>query len=260
MTQQPLAVVTGGGTGIGASISTALAVAGWRVCVTFHHKVVEAQAALDLITRIGGTVSAFQCDVGIKSQVDAFYDAVLARFGHAPDLLVNNAAVQTWSSLLDLQEDDWDKVIRTNLKGCFLNIQRAASLMSARGKGGRIINIGSGSNKVPFPRLVDYSTSKGRIEMLTKVAALELGPHGITVNCVAPGAIETDRTRAEAASFADTWAAVTPMGRVGQPSDVANAVVFLASEQAAFITGQTITVDGGVFTRPNWPYTTAIER
>jgi NAD(P)-dependent dehydrogenase (short-subunit alcohol dehydrogenase family) len=120
--------------------------------------------------------------------------------------------------------------------------------------GGRIINIGSGCNKIPFPNLVDYTASKGGIEMFTKVSAVELGKHGIRVNCVAPGAIEIERTKQEAGDYAGTWAGLTPLGRVGQPLDVARAVVFFASESGDFVTGQTLWVDGGLFTHPIWPY------
>jgi NAD(P)-dependent dehydrogenase (short-subunit alcohol dehydrogenase family) len=120
--------------------------------------------------------------------------------------------------------------------------------------GGRIINIGSGCNKVPFPNLVNYTSSKGGIEMFTKVAAMELGKYGITVNCVAPGAIEIERTKEEAGDYAGTWARLTPLGRVGLPVDVAKTVVYLASDLADFVTAQTIWVDGGTFTKPQWPY------
>ena len=126
-----------------------------------------------------------------------------------------------------------------------------------RDGGGRIVNIGSGCNKTPFPNLVSYTASKGGIEMFTKVAAMELGRHGITVNCVAPGAIEIERTKLEAADYGQTWAALTPLNRVGNPFDVARAVVFFAGEGAAFVTGQTLWVDGGLFTHPNWPYPVA---
>jgi 3-oxoacyl-[acyl-carrier protein] reductase len=108
--------------------------------------------------------------------------------------------------------------------------------------------------RVPFPNLVDYTASKGGIEMFTKVSAVELGRYGITVNCVAPGAIEIERTKLESADYAGTWAKLTPLRRVGQPADVARAVAFLAGDGAAFITGQTIWVDGGLFSHPNWPY------
>ena len=169
------------------------------------------------------------------------------------DILVNNAGVQTWKPLLELAEEDWDRTIQTNLKGCFLCTQRAARLMK-RSSGGRIINIGSGCNKIAFPHLVDYTASKGGIEMFTKVAAVELAAYGITVNCVAPGAIEIERTRQESEDYAGTWAKRTPAGRVGQPADVANVVAFLASPASNFITGQTIWVDGGLFSLPSWPY------
>ena len=177
---------------------------------------------------------------------------VLAR---APrlDILVNNAGTQVWKALLELEEAEWDRVIDTNLKGCFLCTQRAARHMKDQG-GGRIVNIGSGCNKVPFPNLVSYTASKGGIEMFTKVAAVELGKYKIAVNCVAPGAIEIERTKLEAADYGSTWAGLTPLGRVGQPLDVARAVTFLAGEQADFISGQTLWVDGGLFTHPIWPY------
>jgi NAD(P)-dependent dehydrogenase (short-subunit alcohol dehydrogenase family) len=125
--------------------------------------------------------------------------------------------------------------------------------MKAQGNG-RILHIGSGCNKVAFPHLVNYTASKGGIEQFTKVAAVELGKFGITVNCVAPGAIEVERTKEEAGDYAGTWAAVTPLARVGTPEDVARAVLFFVSDLADFVTGQTLYVDGGLFAKPHWPY------
>jgi NAD(P)-dependent dehydrogenase (short-subunit alcohol dehydrogenase family) len=167
---------------------------------------------------------------------------------------VNNAGTQTWAPLLELQERDWDSVLRTNLKGCFLNTQAAARLMVAAGRGGAIVNIGSGCNKLAFPNLVDYTASKGGIEQLTKSAAIELGRFGIRVNCVAPGAIEIERTAEETPNYAASWSPITPLGRVGTPEDIAGPVLFLAGPAARFVTGQTIWVDGGLFTRAAWPY------
>jgi NAD(P)-dependent dehydrogenase (short-subunit alcohol dehydrogenase family) len=180
------------------------------------------------------------------------FQEVMRQFGRI-DILVNNAGTQTWKALLDLEEAEWDRVIDTNLKGCFLCTQRAARLMKEAG-GGRIVNIGSGCNKIAFPMLVSYTASKGGIEMFTKVSAVELGKYNITVNCAAPGAIEIERTKEEAGDYAGTWANLTPLSRVGNPLDVARAVVFFVSEMGDFVTGQTVWVDGGLFTKPQWPY------
>jgi 3-oxoacyl-[acyl-carrier protein] reductase len=184
--------------------------------------------------------------------VNRMFQQVLGEFPHL-EILVNNAGMQTWKAMLDLEEAEWDAVIRTNLKGCFLCTQRAGRHMREHG-GGSIVNIGSGCNKIPFPNLSNYTASKGGIEMFTKSAAIELGRYGIRVNCVAPGAIEIERTKQESPDYAGTWAPLTPLGRVGQTIDVARAVAFLVSESADFITGQTVWVDGGLFSHPIWPY------
>ncbi len=249
-----LAVVTGASRGIGREIAVTLAGHGWDVAFSHLGDETEAAGVVALIKASGRRALGVRCDAGVKAEVWAFFGSVVATFGRAPDLLVNNAGIQTWAPLLELAEADWDRVIRTNLKGCFLNTQRAAQLMVEHGRRGSIINIGSGCNKVPFPRLVDYTASKGGIEQFTKVSALELGPHGIRVNCVAPGAIELERTKREAPDYAETWAGVAPLHRVGQPADVARVVHFLATDQADFVTGQTIYVDGGAFSMPSWPY------
>jgi len=250
----PLAIVTGGSTGIGRHLVSTLGHAGYAVAFNHRASRPAAESLQDELAADGVRALSVECDVGIKSEVDAFFAKATDWHGGAPALLVNNAGVQTWSPLLELPEERWDDVIRTNLKGCFLNTQAAGRLMKASGRGGAIVNIGSGCNKLAFPRLVDYTASKGGIEQLTKVAAVELGPFGITVNCVAPGAIATERTALEAPDYAAAWSPITPMRRVGTPADVAGVVLFFASPAAAFVTGQTLWVDGGVFTRANWPY------
>src|ERR1039458_3492311 len=194
----------------------------------------------------------YNTDAGVAADVARMFAEVMRQYPRL-DILVNNAGTQTWKPLLDLEEAEWDHVIRTNLKGCFLCTQRAGRHMREQG-GGSIVNIGSGCNKVPFPNLSSYTASKGGIEMFTKSAAIELSQYGIRVNCVAPGAIEIERTMQEASDYGKTWAGVTPLGRVGQPLDVARAVAFLASDAAGFITGQTLFVDGGLFSQPVWPY------
>jgi NAD(P)-dependent dehydrogenase (short-subunit alcohol dehydrogenase family) len=246
------ALITGASKGIGKGIALELARAGCDVAVNYRSDRKGAEATVAEIEALGCRAFALYADVGVSAEVAAMFDEVFRRFDRL-HIHVNNAGVQTFKPLLDLEEADWDRVIDTNLKGCFLCTQRAARHMKERG-GGRIVNIGSGCNKVPFPKLVDYTASKGGIEMFTKVAAVELGPYGITVNCVAPGAIEIERTMQEAGDYAGTWAKLTPAGRVGATGDIAQLVAFLVSGAASFITGQTIFADGGLFTKPQWPY------
>ena len=250
--QGKIALVTGAAKGVGRGIALELAREGCDVAVNDYTDSAGAEATAREIRDLGRRAFVVLADVGAPAQVDRMFESMLEQFPRL-DILVNNAGIQTWKSLLDLEERDWDRVIATNLKGCFLCTQRAARHMQAVG-GGRIVNIGSGSNKLAFPKLVDYTASRGGIEMFTKVSAVELGPYRITVNCVAPGAIETERTRTEARDFAGTWSKLTPLGRIGTPLDVGRAVVFFASESAAFVTGQTLWVDGGLFAKPAWPY------
>ena len=195
------ALVTGAAKGIGKGIALELAAQGCDVAINDYQRFRPARRPLHPRSarwaakplrgsgqRRRGRRSGSACSKPYSKQFPRL------------DILVNNAGVQTWKALLDLEERDWDRVIATNLKGCFLCTQRAARHMKDTG-GGRIVNIGSGCNKVAFPKLVDYTASRGGIEMFTKVAAVELGPYQITVNCVAPGAIETERTKTEAAGF-----------------------------------------------------------
>jgi NAD(P)-dependent dehydrogenase (short-subunit alcohol dehydrogenase family) len=246
------ALVTGAAKGVGRGIALELAREGADLAINDFSDSIGAEATAAEIRSLGRKAIAVLADVGTAAEVDRMFEVVMKQFPRL-DVLVNNAGIQTWKALLDLEERDWDRVMATNLKGCFLCTQRAARHMKVAG-GGRIVNIGSGSNKVAFPKLVDYTASRGGIEMLTKVAAVELGPYQITVNCVAPGAIETERTRTEAQDFAGTWGQLTPLGRIGTPLDVGRAVVFFASEASAFVTGQTLWVDGGLFAKPAWPY------
>ena len=243
------ALVTGGAQGVGRGIAIELASRGCDVALA-DVDLDRAEATAAEIAGMGRAAFAVKADVGIAADVDALFAEVLRRFTRL-HILVNNAGIQTWKALLDLEEREWDRVIQTNLKGCFLCTQRAGRHMKDHG-GGRIVNIGSGSNKIAFPGLADYTASKGGIEMFTKVAAVELGRYNITVNCVAPGAVLVERTSKELPDYAGTFARMTPLGRVGVPQDIGRAVAFLASDDADFITGQTVFVDGGLFSRPVW--------
>ena len=251
-----LALVTAGASAIGRDLTLALAGAGYAVAFTHLGQGEAAAGLVAAVERGGGRALAVESDAGDEAQVLAFHRRAADWAGGAPKVLVNNAGVQTWAPLVDLEVADWDRVMATNLRGTFLNTRTAARAMIAAGSGGAVITLGSGCNRHAFPRLVDYTASKGGIEQFTKVAAVELGPHGIRVNCLAPGAIATERTAREAGDYAATWAAVTPLRRVGTPADLTGPLLFLISDAAAFVTGQTLWVDGGAFSQANWPYPT----
>jgi len=249
----PTALVTGASRGIGKAIALELARNGYRVAVNYYNDPVSLVAeTMAEIRALQPDAFSIEADIRDRTQVAAMFEKIIAAFGRL-NLLVNNAGVQTWKPLLDVTEEEWDLVIDTNLKGCFLCTQQAARYMKDHG-GGSIVNLGSGCNKLAFPSLVAYTASKGGIEMFTKEAAVELGQYGIRVNCIAPGSIESERTRQEDPDYAGTWSKLTPLGRVGTAADIAPIVVFLASPGASFISGQTIWIDGALFTKAQWPY------
>lgn len=251
MSSRPSVLVTGANSGIGKEIASRLARAGYDVAINYKVDAPVAESLAEELRAQGARAIAVYADISVAADVDEMFRMVLAAFGKL-DALVNNAGTQVWKPLLEVAEADWDRVLATNLRGCFLCTQRAARHMKER-RSGAVVNIGSGSNKVPFPNLSSYTASKGAMEMFTKSSAVELGPFGIRVNCIAPGAIDTERTKTEIPDFAGTWARLTPLRRIGAPADVAAAVEFLLSENASFISGQTLGVDGGLFIQPRWP-------
>lgn len=245
------ALVTGASKGVGKGIALELAKAGCAVVVNYRGDETGAKATATEIAERGGKAFVVQGDVGHYGDVERIFDTAINALDGL-DIVVANAGVQTWKPLLDITEKEWDMVIDTNLKGSFLCTQFAGRYMKDHG-GGDILLIGSGCNKIAFPSLSSYTASKGGIEMFTKVAAAELGQYNIKVNCVAPGAIEVERTKTEMEDYSTTWGSVTPLGRVGYPADVGGACVLLCSPGAAFISGQTVWVDGGVFSKLIWP-------
>jgi len=248
------ALVTGASRGIGKEIALELARSGCsHIAVNyFGESTAMVDATVAEIKALGADVFAIEADIRMSQRVAAMVAEIIARFGRI-DILVNNAGVQTFKPLLDVTEEEWDLVVDTNLKGCFLCTQHVGRHMKEHG-GGAIVNLGSGCNKLAFPRLVAYTASKGAIEMFTKESAVELGPYNIRVNCIAPGAIESERTKKEDPDYAGTWAKLTPLRRVGTAADIAPMVAFLASQGASFISGQTIGIDGALFSQAQWPY------
>ncbi len=238
---QQVAIVTGATQGIGLACAQRLVREGARVMLV-DIKPDGTDAALAL----GDAAAFFAADVSQKADVDAMVAATLARFGRI-DILINNAGVTHAADFLELAEDDFDRVIRTNLKSMFLCGQAVAREMVKR-QSGCIINMSSVNSALAIPNQVPYVVSKGGINQLTKVMALSLAPHGIRVNGIAPGTILTELARKAVLASADarhTILSRTPLGRCGEPDEVAGVAAFLASADASYMTGETIFVDGG---------------
>jgi 3-oxoacyl-[acyl-carrier protein] reductase len=236
--QDQVVVVTGASRGIGRSIAEAFAAEGAKVaCVATTIEGASATAEA-----IGGV--AFAADVSNQESVEALFEAVTAQLG-TPSVLVNNAGITRDTLLIRMKEDDWDRVIAVNLKGAFLCTKAAAkSMMKARY--GRIINISSVVGQGGAAGQANYAAAKAGLFGLTKSVAKELGSRGITCNAVAPGFIETDMTSGLSEDFKQMVEKTAPIARLGTPADISPAVLFLASQNSGYITGQTITVDGGL--------------
>jgi glucose 1-dehydrogenase/3-oxoacyl-[acyl-carrier protein] reductase len=243
-----VAVVTGGGTGIGAGICESLAQAGASVVISPHSNVAGAQRAAETITNAGGQALVLACDVREEQQVAHLFDATLGRFGRV-DILVNNAGITEPHPLLEMTPAEWDKTLDINLRGMFLCTQRAAREMVKQGTGGRIVNLSSVHGYGAVPLHAHYEASKGGINMFTKACAVELAPHNIQVNAIAPGAIEVERYFTFPGYDREEWGDRIPAGRVGWPKDIGPLAAFLCSEGASYLTGQIIWVDGGMTSR-----------
>jgi len=240
-----VALVTGAGGGIGQAIATRFAEAGARVVV--HYQTSEA-AALAVARRIvagGGQAVARQADVTDAGDVARLIAGAVETFGRL-DILVNNAAKQGLVGLLEMTPAQWDETIDANLRGVFLCTQAAAKRMVAQGEGGAIVNITSIEAENPAPLHSHYNASKGGVLMHTRAAAQELGAHGIRVNAVAPGLIWREGLEQAWPDGVARWHHAAPLRRLGAPEDIADACLFLASPAARWITGASLTVDGGV--------------
>lgn len=238
------ALVTGASRGIGRDIALTLAEAGADVAVNYAGSEAKAEEVVDKIKAMGRRAFAVQANVASYKDVEAMVKRVTVTFGRL-DILVNNAGITRDNLLMRMKESEWDEVIETNLKGVFNGI-KAVSRPMMRQRSGRIINLASVVGVAGNAGQANYTAAKAGVIGLTKTAAKELASRGITVNAVAPGFIETDMTAKLGDEIQKKLIEQIPLGKLGQPQDVARVVRFLASDDAAYITGQTLHVDGGM--------------
>jgi 3-oxoacyl-[acyl-carrier protein] reductase len=241
-----IAVVTGASKGIGAEIAKHLATEGAAVVVNYASSKEGADRVVDEITKRGGKAIAVQANVAKKAEVERLFSATKKAFGKV-DILVNNAGVYDWSPLEEITEEQFHKHFDVNVLGLLLATQEAVKHFDSAG--GNIINISSAVTSLTPPGSSVYTASKGAVDAITRTLAKELGPHKIRVNAINPGLVETEGVRAAGFDQGDLRKSIeaqTPLGRIGQPEDIAPAAVFLASSDSAYITGETLRIAGGL--------------
>ncbi|MBD1371410.1 3-oxoacyl-[acyl-carrier-protein] reductase [Hazenella sp. IB182357] len=244
MLTDQVALVTGGSRGIGRAIALSLASVGANIVIFYAGNKEAAEQTVQSILEFGVKATSYQVDVSKKEEVDSAIKEIIASWGHI-DILVNNAGITRDNLLMRMKEDEWDEVINTNLKGYFLCTKAVARPMLKQ-RSGRIINIGSVVGITGNTGQANYAAAKAGVIGLTKTTARELASRGITVNCIAPGFIKTEMTDQLDQGLHEEWMKQIPLKHFGESTDVAEAVKFVASSSARYITGQTIHVDGGL--------------
>ena len=239
-----VALITGASRGIGRATALELAKAGAKIVVNYAGNAAAAQEVLKAIQDMGGQAIAVQANIAVAAEVDELIEKTVAAFGSI-DILVNNAGITRDTLLMRMKEADWDAVLDTNLKGVFL-CTKAVAKLKMKQRSGKIINMTSVVGLTGNAGQANYAAAKAGVVGFTKSMAKELGSRGITVNAVAPGYIATDMTEVLPDSVKEQMTSTIPLGRPGTPNDVAKAVLFLCSDAAAYITGQTLNVDGGM--------------
>jgi 3-oxoacyl-[acyl-carrier protein] reductase len=239
-----IAIVTGGSRGIGRGIVLRLIEEGAKIAFCFQANSNAADGVLKEINDMGGIAFCKKVDVSRRSEVRSFFRDVLSRYGRL-DVVVNNAGIQVYRPFLEHKVKDWHRVLEVNLTGTFNCCQIAGRIMRQQ-KYGKIVNVSS-RTYLGAVGVSSYVASKAGIVGLTKSIAMELGPYNINVNCIAPGAIETEMSAAMPKDFREKRIAITPLRRFGLPEEIGHAVVFLASERSAFVTGEVFHITGGVY-------------
>lgn|SRR5262245_22194672 len=242
-----VALVTGSSKGIGRAIAERFAREGADVVINYNSDPRGAQEAVASAQTSGVRAVAMQADLGTVAGVRSLVAQAIARMGRL-DILVNNAGVEKHAPFWDVTEADYDTVMNVNLKGAFFATQAMVEHLRRDGRGGRIVNISSVHEELPFPNFAAYCASKGGLKMLTRNLAVELGPLGVTINSIAPGAIATAINTALLNNPVKLQSLTEqiPLGRLGKPEDVAGLAVFLASDEASYVTGSTYVIDGGL--------------
>jgi 3-oxoacyl-[acyl-carrier protein] reductase len=243
--QDQIALVTGGSRGIGRAIVKAFAAEGAKVAFVYRGSKEAADSLVAEVSGSGGTILALQADVTNPEEAQRCVDAMDKAWGSTVNILVNNAGIIRDDLFVRLEPEAWNAVLATNLGGTY-NFSRAVAYTMMKQRKGRIINISSIAAEHTNPGQTNYAASKGAINAFTRALAVELASRGVTVNAIAPGFIETDMSEAVRNKAGDLIKKMIPMRRLGQPSDIAKAAVFLASDDASYLTGQVLTVDGGL--------------
>lgn len=246
-----VALITGSSQGIGRAIAERFAREGAQVVINYNRGAAGAEEVLAAVNAVGGRGLIVQADLGKVADIRRLIHTAVEHFGRL-DILVNNAGLETHAPFWEVHEDDYDRVLNVNLKGVFFATQAFVQQLMMRKQRGKVVNISSVHEELPFPNFTAYCVSKGGVKMLMRNLSVELGPLGININNIAPGAIETpintkllnDPTKLGA------LLGQIPLGRLGQPQDVASLAVFLASEESDYVTGSTFYVDGGL----TWNY------
>lgn len=244
MLKNKIALITGAGRGIGRAIAIALAKEGAEVVINYNGSEERAKEVKQTIEEIGGKASMYKCNVSDFAACEAMIKDIIKKYGHL-DILVNNAGITKDGLIMKMKEEDFDSVLNVNLKGTFNTIRHSARQMLKQ-RSGKIINISSVSGILGNVGQANYAASKAGVIGLTKTMARELGSRGITVNAIAPGFVDTEMTEVLSEEIRENACKQIILGRFGKPEDIANTAVFLASDKADYITGQVISVDGGM--------------